>query len=385
MSTSTTTVRGLDGETFTLYHAPGASLAELKQLIAEHTGIDPAQQHVSRGGRTLVDDNDDDAQGCASAARCRAEDELAASLEQRYSRASSIGAAAIGRGGRWSRSCSRPRPCGLQNIGGTSCYLNAALQALLTVEQLARPDFYTSFLTRTAPKSDGNRCSSTERRWRLAKAVAAFVAEVSTAEEAAEQDVLAGLHRCHTPEYLHALLSNGVTGLAGAERFHNGAPADCSECWDLLMRGLDDSAGNVELSTSERNVAASRNVGGVRDLFCGTWSSIAEAGNRHSDRTSESVFWSLTLLRAGSIFRCLAANGIFPLSTSTSTAGPPAKRPKPTPLGQQPLGSASRNDADAYHRIKVLPEYLMLQFKSDPGKRRQQAVTFPIEGLDLSK
>ena len=144
MSTSTT-VRGLNGETFTLHHATGASLAELKQLIAEHTGIDPALQHVSCGGRTLIDDNEDDAQGCSGEARFRAEDELAALLEQRYNRASSIGAVATGQR---TVSSSRPRsrPCGLQNIGGTSCYLNATLQALLTVEQLALPDFYTCFL-----------------------------------------------------------------------------------------------------------------------------------------------------------------------------------------------------------------------------------------------
>ena len=39
---------------------------------------------------------------------------------------------------------------------------------------------------------------------------------------------------------------------------------------------------------------------------------------------------------------------------------------------------------DACRHIKRLPEYLVLQFKSDPAKRRQRPVVFPIEGLDLS-
>eukprot|EP01043_Picozoa_sp_COSAG02_P021574 COSAG02_NODE_1099_length_14585_cov_19.264669_8_plen_393_part_00 len=392
MSTSTT-VRGLNGETFTLHHATGASLAELKQLIAEHTGIDPALQHVSCGGRTLIDDNEDDAQGCSGEARFRAEDELAALLEQRYNRASSIGAVATGQR---TVSSSRPRsrPCGLQNIGGTSCYLNATLQALLTVEQLALPDFYTCFLKRALPKRDGSRFANSNRRWRLARAIAAFVSEVFTSEQAAgagkeaaatvTQEGLTGLTRCHTPEYIHALLSNGVTGLAGADRFRDGAPADCSECWDLLMRALDDSAGNVALST-EGDVAAARNTGGVRDLFCGAWSSIAGAGERHSDRGPENAFWSLSLLRAGSIYRCLAANGILPVSTPTDTVGPPAKRLKTTSSDWQLLGRASKNDVRTCQHIKALPEYLVLHFKSDPAKRTQRPVTFPVEGLDLSR
>lgn len=378
---ASTTVRGLDGETFTLRHAPGASLAEIKQLIAERTGIDPAQQHVSRGGRTVVDEGDA-AQRCTSESQRRAEDQLAASLEQRLCRAST-GAVATGRRGVLP-SCSRPRPCGLKNIGGTSCYLNAALQALLAVDQLALPDFYTRFLQTSSAGAAG-------RRWRLARAIAAFVTGVSTAADAAgtAEDEDETREISHAPEYLHALLSNGVTGLGGAERFCNGAPADCGECWDLFMRALDDS--DQERSALGGGLAVSSR-GGVGELFSGAWSCSAEIEDQHSERETESVFWSLTLLRAGSIYRCFTANGIQPLAGPTHVSGSPIKRPKTDPLGCQSPRSASTDTAtknaeagcDACRHIKRLPEYLVLQFKSDPAKRRQRPVVFPIEGLDLS-
>ena len=57
---ASTTVRGLDGETFELRHAPGAGLAELKRLIAQQTGIDPSQQNISRGGRAVIDTEEEE-------------------------------------------------------------------------------------------------------------------------------------------------------------------------------------------------------------------------------------------------------------------------------------------------------------------------------------
>ena len=217
-----TTVRGLDGKTFTLRHAPDASLAELKQLIAEQTGIDPTQQHVTRCGRTAVDD-DGVADRALSTEERQAEDELAGALQRRYSR--HCVEPLPGPRAKLSRCCCT-RPCGLRNIGGTSCYLNAALQTLLAVEQLAQPDFYTSLLQRSKPNGRSKDNRQQMRRSRLARAIAALVTEISGKHIARNTE-----SRTCTPEYLHALLSNGVTGTPGAETFRDGAPADCAECW----------------------------------------------------------------------------------------------------------------------------------------------------------
>jgi hypothetical protein len=227
---ASTTVRGLDGETFELRHAPGAGLAELKRLIAQQTGIDPSQQNISRGGRAVIDteEEEEEEEDGEDDSKHRAKDELAASLERRLC-CTPVPAQHVARP---AAGCCE-RPCGFENIGGTSCYLNAALQTMLAVEELARPEFYARLLRGSAEGS---------RRSRLAKAIAALVTMIvgsssstsststsSTTPPPAEgaATTVAPAAAVHTPAYLHALLSNGATGLASAERFSDGAAADC--------------------------------------------------------------------------------------------------------------------------------------------------------------
>ena len=52
---------------------------------------------------------------------------------------------------------------------------------------------------------------------------------------------------------------------------------------------------------------------GVRELFCGAWDSTGDLQEREG-----SLFWSLTLLRAGPLHRCFAANGIEPPDSATA-------------------------------------------------------------------
>ena len=137
---ASTTVRGLDGATFEVHHAPGASLANIKLLIAERTGIDPAQQQLASGGRTVADDDasmeGDDPEREAA---LRLQDDTAADLMRRFGRSTAQKAHRLPKGARPAR---RGQPPGLRNLGGSSCYLNAALQSLLAVDELAEPEIY---------------------------------------------------------------------------------------------------------------------------------------------------------------------------------------------------------------------------------------------------
>ena len=310
-----TLVRGLDGATLELRHAPGASVAEKKRLIARATGIDPALQRLTEGGQTAVDAEQ---QVPASAE----DDALAASLERRLLPPRGAAPAAP-------VSAAEP-PCGLRSLGDT-CYLSAALQVLLTVQPLASTELH--------------RAHDDERHGRLARGFAALARAGGDPAHAAQP-----------LEYLHALLSRGLTGLPTAAAAFGDGAASCAECWDLLLRSLHLNGGDA-----------------VSALFCSSWQ--ATAGGEAC--AAEQQLWSLVLPRAGALAECLARAGFG--AEQPSPTRRETKRRRKRRAGRQ-------DDAQAGRRCWThLPPYLVLHFsQASEAAAAGPPLSFPIQGLDMA-
>jgi hypothetical protein len=129
-ATKTTVVRHVDGSVLRIEHAADATLADIKSLIAERTGIDPALQRLSRGGEPVYDTPADSALGKCTRAELRRKDVAYEELWRQYGdqtcQQQATSAFQLG----------RVAPCRMPNPCGTACYANAALQCMLSVSQL---------------------------------------------------------------------------------------------------------------------------------------------------------------------------------------------------------------------------------------------------------
>lgn len=129
----TTVVRHVDGTRVRIEHAEGATIDQLKELIAQRTGIDVAHQRLKRGGEPAEGADLVTGHGASegrSGQSLLRSDAAAAELDKKFATRGRARPAVLA-----STTVGRVAPCRMSSDRG--CYVNAALQCLLSSPELA--------------------------------------------------------------------------------------------------------------------------------------------------------------------------------------------------------------------------------------------------------
>eukprot|EP01047_Picozoa_sp_COSAG01_P036371 COSAG01_NODE_2840_length_6992_cov_2.267228_4_plen_232_part_00 len=176
-ATITTTVRHVDGSSLCIRHAVGATTEQLKALIAEATGIDVAHQRLVCDGRTMGT-SDTLGDGGAMAAQPSHGGQSGPTQPHSVQKATALRVrfavpqgTALPTTARYDAHDDRGHdenggPCGMTNTDGTNCYVNAALQSLLSVMELhtAFGHYDDGGVEDEPHASDHQRCSAQPTR-----------------------------------------------------------------------------------------------------------------------------------------------------------------------------------------------------------------------------